>query len=584
MKKGSKILAFALAVCTLFLCACGTNHVHTYSEEWMYDENFHWQVPTCGDTNEVGNKSGHNFSSDGVCHLCGYSKNGAKESEFYNVSYAVDGGGGKVEGKLSQRVKNGGDSEPVEAVPEKGFVFIMWNDGEIEPKRQEICVKKDLSLLAYFQPDPDDPAIDDDENLGNDHPDDEEEDDEKKGNVEEADGFIFTEIKTITGEEVVGYSIKQSGYKNGDLVIPETHNELPVIEIDNNGFENAGITTVQIPKTVTKIGHQAFMNCGYLRKIEIPDSVLDVGNQSFQNCSSLASVKLSENMKGIWYKMFYRCVSLEKIVLPDSVESVGRYAFYYCSNLSSIKFGENFKKSGVKAFLGCTNLTHVEITNLRNWCEAEFDMFEFSGFSSQPLLYAHDLYLDGEPIVDLEIPDGTAMISKYAFMDCNSIKTAKIPGSVKVIQILAFSDCENLERIDIEEGLVRVEYLVFSGCGKLEEIKFPDTLETMGEDPTALEFYGSDVIEDCDSLKKITLGKGLKRIDFCLCAVCEELGDIYYNGTEAEWRQVEFKEIWLNSCKERVTLHCKDGREIVYEQKMVVENYLKFPKYFELEA
>jgi len=77
-----------------------SEHRHTYSNEWTYDETFHWREPTCGDTEEVADKAEH-IMDDGVitteptckekgvktysCTVCDYSY--TEEVELADHSY-----------------------------------------------------------------------------------------------------------------------------------------------------------------------------------------------------------------------------------------------------------------------------------------------------------------------------------------------------------------------------------------------------------------------------------------------------------------------------------------------------------------
>ena len=52
----------------------------------------------------------------------------------------------------------------------------------------------------------------------------------------------------------------------------------------------SGITSIDIPNSVTSIGSNAFDGCSGLTSVVIPDSVTSIGYQVFEGCSSLTSI------------------------------------------------------------------------------------------------------------------------------------------------------------------------------------------------------------------------------------------------------------------------------------------------------
>ncbi len=82
----------------------------------------------------------------------------------------------------------------------------------------------------------------------------------------------------------------------------------------------------------------AFYDCSGLTSIEIPKSVTSIGNDAFYYCSSLTSVVIPDSVTSIGEVAFYSCDSLTSVVIPDSVTSIGERAFCECRNLTSIKY------------------------------------------------------------------------------------------------------------------------------------------------------------------------------------------------------------------------------------------------------
>ena len=66
---------------------------------------------------------------------------------------------------------------------------------------------------------------------------------------------------------------------------------------------------------------------------------------------------------------------------------------------------------------------------------------------SNPLFYAKHLYVDGEEVTDLVIPEGVKRIEGVAFYNCTALKSVTIPSSVSNIGSSAFEGCTGLNSI-----------------------------------------------------------------------------------------------------------------------------------------
>jgi hypothetical protein len=69
---------------------------------------------------------------------------------------------------------------------------------------------------------------------------------------------------------------------------------------------------------------------------------------------------------------------------------------------------------------------------------------------------------------------------------------------------------------------------------------------------------GGDAFRDCSSLASIVIGNSVTSIENRAFARCESLFSITYQGTIAQWKEIEFGEDWNEEIPAKV-VHCTDG-------------------------
>ncbi len=276
-----------------------------------------------------------------------------------------------------------------------------------------------------------------------------------------------------------------------------------VTSIGRESFRNCSLISVTLPNSVTEIGSCAFLSCS-LTEITIPEGVSRIGERAF-SCAPLTTVNYNAiNCQNS--SPFNNCSSLSVLHIGENVTQILGNAFYGCSAIAQVAIPESVTFIGSNAFANCTRLKKVEISNLEKFCQIEFgDSF------SNPLYYAHDLYLNKSLVTDLVIPSGITAIKNYAFNGC-SISSVAIPNEATSIGTSAFQGCTKLTSAVIPDEVGSLGVSAFEGCTALKEAKIGNKVEKIDN----RTFY------NCSQLTQVEIGESVASI-----------GDYAFNGCSA---------------------------------------------------
>lgn len=123
-----------------------------------------------------------------------------------------------------------------------------------------------------------------------------------------------------------------------------------------------GMTTLEIPPSVEKIGEEAFRGCRRLRTVLFePESVVEIGAEAFADCPSLAALELPDSVRTLGPRALAGCIRLTAFALPPKVETVSHHLFEGDHNLVSVGLPLGVTRIEYAAFAGCHRLCELEI-------------------------------------------------------------------------------------------------------------------------------------------------------------------------------------------------------------------------------
>ncbi|MCZ7640133.1 MAG: leucine-rich repeat domain-containing protein [Verrucomicrobia bacterium] len=163
--------------------------------------------------------------------------------------------------------------------------------------------------------------------------------------------------------EFSGTEITITGYTGpgGEVTIPAAIAGLPVTRIAQQAFQNAALTSVVIPDSVTSIGDWAFGNCTGLTSVVIPDSVISIESWAFSRCAGLTHVVIPDSVTRIGERAFSGCTGLTNVVIGNGVGEIGDLAFANCTGLTRVVIPDRVGSIGCGAFSGCSGLSSIEV-------------------------------------------------------------------------------------------------------------------------------------------------------------------------------------------------------------------------------
>lgn len=312
-------------------------------------------------------------------------------------------------------------------------------------------------------------------------------------------------------------------------------------EIQQNAFYGSGLTSIEIPESVTTLGSNIFSTSNQLESIRIPKSVVNIPDHPIGRCSSMTSIIVDpENPKydsrdncnalidstthilmdgcktstvpsgvlGIGKEAFYGRVGLQNLDLPFGVKTIGQSAFEVCTDLQEINLSGGVETIESECFYQCSSLRNIQLpvglTSIGSKC-----FYQCTALQS--------VFIPGT-LVDIPL---------QCFDGCSALTTLEFDEGIRTIGRYAFRNCTNLQSVELPYGVTKLDGGAFQGCTKLANISIPETVSQMASYYSSRTYYG--VFRNCQSLTSVRIPKNITSLGRNSFYGCSSLRTVFWD-------------------------------------------------------
>ena len=525
------VILLVLLVCLLIKNNQPSEHIHTYTSQYLYDDISHWRAATCEHKSEITDFSVHFFNETYACNTCGFQKTinpDLKTDEQTILKFDLIPSVITIYSEAQTTcIKVNHDAlelktdreEMIAEFHDLYYDFYIKEGDEWKYHKIESDITAESYLYSIY------PILQNLTSICYDnaplfmHNKNNKTLSWRSNNVgytdfyciaqlDEADKLLYLTIQYIANDIRYEMTISFTGEAIAPPAVSTLKLNYQVInetECIITGKGNLEQSSISIPSeidgyTVVGIGDDAFKNTETLVNLTLPDTIKTIGKSAFEGCSQLTYVYIGKNVVSIGERAFADIPVEADIHIFDKVVSYGADAFIQT---------EYRPGRGRVFFYG----------DIDTYATASFANHFSSPFERR------DIYINEEKVKEI-ILDAATYISDYAFYFCRDIRTFKFGKQITSIGTEALGALPTDGYGAYEQILtwniyydgnlndwINIDFGLYWALGSGYNLYFAGTEVSVVTFPEGQSSVPQGVFYNCRSLISITLPKGYTTIE-----------------------------------------------------------------------
>ena len=237
--------------------------------------------------------------------------------------------------------------------------------------------------------------------------------------------------------------------------------------LPDKAFSGSYIIGYKLPKTLKKIGKNAFEWNVLLKELIIPESVDSIGSDLLRYSIKVEKVRLPDNLKILNSDMFTECWKLKEVNIPSQLREIHGMVFCGCHVFSpeATILPESVEIIDGEMFSGNRLMREIVIPKnvrvLKKACSDMYGLRKATILSDKLTEIGEEAFYACDSLEEVNIPYGITTIGKGAFQWNSKLRNIQLPSTVTHIEDLAFYYA-HLESIEIPADVVFIGQRAFS--------------------------------------------------------------------------------------------------------------------------